>query len=186
MREKKEKQDDYSIEEMADDLATEITEEAEGLMQEPCGEENNTSSELEEAINCKLRLQADFENFKRRSKLDLESMAKYGAEKLVLDLLPVLDAFDRALKVNPTGDQVGYLEGFTMIRMQLLEALKKHRVEIIVSVGNLFDPNFHDAVMLQPVENMEEDGIIIQELQVGYILNGKVIRHAMVVVGKYN
>ncbi|MEI7884929.1 MAG: nucleotide exchange factor GrpE [Clostridia bacterium] len=186
MKEKEKKQAEFSVEEMAENLAEEISEEAQELVKESLAEDVDSAADLEEALNSKLRLQADFENFKRRSRLDMENMAKYGAEKLILDLLPVLDAFDRALKANVEGDQAGFLAGFTMIRAQFIEALKKHRIEIIESVGNPFDPNFHDAVMQQPVEDAEQDGVIIQELQIGYSLNGKVIRPAMVVVGKHN
>ena len=89
MKEKVKKQAEFSVEEMAENLAEEIAEEAQELVKESLAEDVDSAADLEEALNSKLRLQADFENFKRRSRLDMENMAKYGAEKLILDLLDV-------------------------------------------------------------------------------------------------
>ncbi|AMP20659.1 hypothetical protein AZF37_05220 [endosymbiont 'TC1' of Trimyema compressum] len=138
-------------------------------------------AELEEKL---LRVQAEFENFKRRSKTELEEMARFGAENMVLQILPVLDNFERALKIKPTKETVdNFYVGMDMIEKQLLEALNCQGLEKIEAVGQEFDPNFHDGVMNEPVVDDALANTVIDELQTGYLLNKKVVRPSMVKVG---
>ena len=147
-------------------------------------EENNNQLEkkLEEAENRLLRLQADFDNFRRRTRLDAEASEKYRAQSLISDLLPALDNFERALKVETEDEQTkSLLQGMEMVYKGLLDALKKEGVEPIESVGKEFDPHLHQAVMQAEDENYGPN-TVIDEFQKGYILKDRVIRPSMVKV----
>ena len=139
-------------------------------------------AKLEETENRYLRLQADFDNSRRRARLDLESSEKYRAQKLITDLLPAIDNFERALKMESDHEQVkSVLQGMEMVYRSILEALKNEGVEQIQAVGKEFDPNFHQAVMQVEVEGFESN-MVVEEFQKGYILKDRVIRPSMVKV----
>lgn len=129
------------------------------------------------------RIQAEYDNFKKRTQKEKQASQKYKAQELVSALLPVIDNFERALKTQVSDDAAGFVEGMEMVYRQLLEALKNEGVSEIESVGKEFDPNMHHAVMQAEDENYDSN-IIVEELQKGYILKDKVIRPAMVKVNK--
>lgn len=142
------------------------------------------TSKLEDADNRYLRLQADFDNFRRRTRLDSEAAEKYRAQKLVTELLPALDNFERALKIEADNEQTkSLLQGMDMVYRSLVEALKTEGVEVIEAVGNEFDPNFHHAVMQGEDESFGSN-IVTDEFQKGYILKDRVIRPSMVKVNQ--
>jgi molecular chaperone GrpE len=144
----------------------------------------NLTSKLEEADNRYLRLQADFDNFRRRTRLDIEAGEKYKAQKLVTELLPALDNFERALQIEADNEQTrSVLQGMEMVYRSLIEALKKEGVEAIEAVGKEFDPNFHQAVMQGEDENFGSN-IVSAEFQKGYMLKDRVIRPSMVQVNQ--
>jgi len=137
-------------------------------------------AELKEKSDRILRLQADFENFRRRTAKEKEELAAVITQNILGDLLPLLDNFERAMAVEQT-DGEAFQKGVEMIFTQLREVLDKHGLENIEADGQLFDPNIHQAVMR--VENPDvEDGTITQVLQKGYQAKGRVIRPAMVQV----
>lgn len=139
---------------------------------------------LEEADNRYLRLQADFDNFRRRTRLDLEAGQKYRAQKLITDLLPAIDNFERAMKVEADHEQTKtLLQGMDMVYRSLLDALKNEGVEPIEAVGKEFDPHQHQAVMQGEDENYGSN-IVTDEFQKGYLLKDRVIRPAMVKVNQ--
>lgn len=139
---------------------------------------------LEAAENRYLRLQADFDNFKRRTRLDQEAGEKYRAQKLVTDLLPVLDNFGRALEIEADNEQTkSVLQGMDMVYRSLIDALKKEGVEPIEAVGKEFDPHQHHAVM-QGDDAAYGSNIVIEEFQKGYLLKDRVIRPSMVKVNQ--
>ncbi len=141
-------------------------------------------AKLEEAENRYLRLQADFDNFRRRSRLDLEASAKYRAQNLVTDLLPAIDNFERAMQMDTDNEQAkSLLKGMDMVYQGLLAALKKEGVEPIEAVGQEFDPHRHQAVMQDNDENYGSN-IVVAELQKGYMLKDRVIRPSMVKVNQ--
>ena len=126
------------------------------------------------------RLQADFANFRRRNEKERQELSSLVVQGFVKDLLPVVDNFERALAVENAKDAALH-EGISMVYKQLMEMLKKNGLEHIKAVGEKFDPNFHQAVMrVQDAD--KEDGIIEEELQKGYMVQGKVIRPSMVKV----
>ncbi|MGX6442807.1 nucleotide exchange factor GrpE [Neobacillus sp. K501] len=141
-------------------------------------------NKLEEADNRYLRLQADFDNFRRRTRIDIEAGEKYRAQKLAVELLPAIDNFERALKIEADNEQTkSLLQGMEMVYRSLVDALKKEGVEAIEAVGKDFDPNFHQAVMQGEDENYGSN-IVTDEFQKGYMLKDRVIRPSMVKVNQ--
>ena len=135
---------------------------------------------LEEKDNRVKRLQADFENFRRRTSKEREELANVVTQDLLKSMLPILDNFDRAMAAEQK-DNESFQKGVEMIYTQLNETLKNAGLELIDTAGQKFDPNFHQAVMR--VEDPErEDDTVAQELQKGYIVKGRVIRPSMVQV----
>jgi molecular chaperone GrpE len=124
------------------------------------------------------RLKAEFENSRKRQERERTRILSMASEKLVQELLPVLDNLDRALEAG--GD---IREGVQATRDQLADVLGNEGLLPVASDGQPFDPNVHEAVMGQPSEEYEE-GTILQTYQRGYLLNGKPIRPAKVVVAK--
>ena len=128
-----------------------------------------------------MRLMAEFQNFKRRVAKEKSDIHAYANEKIVGDLLPVLDNFERALSTE-TEDE-GYAKGMQLIFEQLKTALGNAGLEEIKAMDEEFDPNVHNAVMTETIED-KEDGIITKVLQKGYRLKDKVVRPSMVAVNK--
>ncbi|WP_100398292.1 nucleotide exchange factor GrpE [Bacillus sp. FJAT-44742] len=139
-------------------------------------------NEVNEWKNKTLRVQADLDNFRRRVKEERETAAKYKAQSLVESLLPALDNFERALQIEPDGEEAkSLLQGMNMVYSQLKEALENEGVEVIQTEGQQFDPNLHQAVM-QVEEAGFETNEIVEELQKGYKLKDRIIRPSMVKV----
>lgn len=136
--------------------------------------------EDEDLNNKYLRLMADFQNFKRRTEKEKSDIYAYANEKIVGELLNVIDNFERALEHAPESDD-GFAEGMRMIFKQLQDVLEKSNVTEIKALGEDFDPNFHNAVMMED-SNEYESGKVTAVLQKGYLLNNKVVRPAMVKV----
>ena len=148
---------------------------------EVAGAEAQTAKEPEEeALNTKyMRLMADFQNFKRRTEKEKSDIYAFANEKIVKELLDVIDNFERALAAGNDGDK--FLEGMEMILKQLLSVLERAGVSEIKCLGEDFDPNFHNAVMTEDSTEYES-GKVTEVLQKGYILNSRVVRPAMVKV----
>lgn len=141
-------------------------------------EKEQIQAEMTERLK---RLQADFDNFRRRTRQEKEELAAIITEGIVAQLLPVMDNFERALAVAAGQDAAGMLTGVQMICKQLNGTFEKLGVSVIEAVGSVFDPQQHEAVM-RTADPEKEDGIVVEELQKGYILNGKIIRPSMVKV----
>ena len=128
-----------------------------------------------------IRLQADFENFRRRTNQEKEQLGVFVKSHVIEDLLPVLDNFERALSVPETPETKAFMDGFVMIQQSLMASLSKQGLAVIEAVGQPFDPNFHQAIMRVPAEDMEDD-TVCEVLQTGYTVEGRVVRPAMVKV----
>ena len=138
--------------------------------------------ELEEASNRSLRLQADYDNFRRRTREEKSQERKLRAQDLVQDLLPVLDNFKRALEIETTNEETQSLkQGLEMVYRQFFDAMKKEGVEEVDALNQPFDPTLHQAVMQETTEGVEPN-TVVAVFQSGYSLNGRVIRPAMVKV----
>ncbi|MZQ81929.1 nucleotide exchange factor GrpE [Paenibacillus sp. 5J-6] len=138
--------------------------------------------QAEENYQRLLRVQADFDNFRRRARAEKEDFAKYASLKLIEQLLPIVDNFDRALASSKeTKDFDALAKGLDMTYRGMDQLLTAEGLKPIEAVGQPFNPEFHQAVM-QVESDEHEEGIVVEELQKGYILKDKVIRPAMVKV----
>lgn len=131
-----------------------------------------------------LRTQADFDNFRRRSRIEKEEFAKYASSKLVEQLLPVLDNFERAVAASKDSrDFESLMKGIEMTQRQLGQVLEQEGLEAMNAAGAPFNPEYHQAVMQVESEEHEE-GVVVEELQKGYMFKDKILRPAMVKVSK--
>jgi len=136
-------------------------------------------AEKEELLQTMIRRQADFENFRKRTERDRQEEGRRGVERLIVDLIPVLDAFDRALQAHDDPAYEEYRKGITMIRKQLWDSIAKHGVQRIEAAGIMFDPYQHQAI--ERLESEEyPDGFIVAVFQDGYMFHGRVLRPAIV------
>lgn len=143
-----------------------------------CSEEGPSPEEVESERY--MRLMAEFQNFKRRSEKEKSEVYARANEKVVTDLLAVADNFERALQSGTEANE-GFVKGMEMIFKQLQDVMTKAGAEEINALGADFDPNFHNAVMMEDSEEYES-GKVSAVLQKGYTLNGRVIRPSMVKV----
>jgi len=135
-----------------------------------------------------LRAQAEMQNLRRRTERDVENAHKFALEKFSGDLLPVVDSLERALQSAADEDGLDdaakvAFEGVELTLKMLLDALKKHGVEQLDPTGEPFNPEFHEAMSMQPNPDMEPNSVMMV-LQKGYRLNSRLVRPAMVVVSK--
>jgi len=137
------------------------------------------AAEKQDLTNTLVRLQADFDNYRKRTEKEHDQARHRGVENLVEQLLPVLDGFDRALAAHDDPAYEDYRKGFELIRKQLWDLLAKQGVHRIESIGKEFDPNVHHAVEHVPT-NDYPDGAVIEEFQPGYTFYHRVLRPAMV------
>jgi len=141
-------------------------------------------SENAAAADMMLRLAAEMDNYKKRAIKERGSLTKYGAQGTVQELLPTLDNLQRAIEsASKSKDFDSFLEGVEMIFKQMCDALGRKGVSVIDAVGEIFDPNIHQAVVQITSEEYPEN-IVAEELQKGYMLHDRVIRPAMVAVSK--
>ena len=125
-------------------------------------------------------LQADLENYRKRTEREKEELAVRCNEKLVSELLCILDDLDRALESGKeTDDSSALLKGVTMIHQNLVRMLEREGLECIDAVGKVFDPNLHELVVKIPRSDCEE-GLVLEEARKGFVFKGRVIRPCMV------
>ena len=142
-----------------------------------------TINELNDKL---LREKAEAINYRKRKDDEVSRMLKYKDEDLVLEMLPIIDNFENAIKMDDTNleDEVSkFLEGFKMIYGNLLTVFEKYDIKPIDGINKPFDPAYHQAVMTEKVEG-KDSGIVIDVLRKGYILKDKVLRPAMVKVSE--
>jgi molecular chaperone GrpE len=162
--------------------------EATGSTDEPSAENplaaevSRLQQQLQDSQERNLRAQADFDNFRRRSRQEKEEFAKYASAKLIEQLLPVVDNFERAIASSRgTKDFDSFFKGVEMISRQLEQVLEQEGLKAMETVGQPFNPEFHQAIM--QVESADhEEGTVVEELVKGYVLKDKVLRPAMVKV----
>lgn len=144
-----------------------------------------TKAALEEMENKYLRVQAEIANIQKRNAKERADAAKFRAQSLAIELLPVVDNLERALAIEVTDEQGKSLKkGIEMVKETFSAALKNEGIEIIDPLNEPFDPNFHQAVQTVPVEEGQASEIVVQVLQKGYDLKGRVLRPAMVIVAQ--
>jgi molecular chaperone GrpE len=151
----------------------------EGELQALHEERDKLAAEKAEVYDRLLRKQAEFDNFRKRTERDRSEFLQFAGMELARELLPVIDDFERALKVQ-TADQ-NYAKGIELIYQRLADILKKMGVEPIEAAGRKFDPNLHEAVVRVPTADLGDE-TVLEELQRGYNFKGKLLRPSMVKV----
>jgi molecular chaperone GrpE len=137
-------------------------------------------AELKESQNKYLYLYAEFENYKKRAIRERSDLLKFGTENILRELLQVSDNLERALIHADNSNAL--VDGLKMVEKQFKDTLYRFGVELIKSIGTRFDPNLHEAVAQQPVEDAAQEGLVLSEHQKGFLLHGRLLRPARVVV----
>ena len=201
--EKKEEMSEEAAQEAAEALAGEAetdADDAESAGAEGADESAEPEASSEEAESERyMRLMAEFQNFKKRAAKEKSDIHAFANERIINDLLPVLDNFERALGGSADGAEpdggskpeaaemseefANYVKGMELIFLQLKAALEKAGLKEINALGEDFDPAYHNAVMTDQSDEYE-DGKISKVMQKGYTLNGRVVRPSMVAVNK--
>ena len=162
-----------------------ISIEEEARVEESAEPENDQEAEIAELKDKYLRLQAEFQNFKRRNTKERLELMSNAAKDTLMALLPILDDFDRAKKNAEDDDNIEPLsEGVMLVYNKLHTTLKQKGLLAMETNGEVFDPEFHEAITKIPAPSEDMKGKIIDTIEKGYLLNDKIIRHAKVVVGE--
>ena len=174
---------------LEEEVNTEISEEetaetAEAAQEEAALDAEKLAAELADLNQRFLRVAADFDNYKRRTVQEKEDLVKYSNAKIMGELLPVLDAFQLALK-NPGESQEAQnvIKGVEMLYRQIMQVLEQAGMSKIEAVGQPFDPKLHEAIMQVDDDSVPED-TVVEELRAGYVLNERVIRPSMAKVSR--
>jgi molecular chaperone GrpE len=188
MKEEKQQDINTATEEIDTDTIAEVNEEesTSSLEQEPIviTEIDRLQALVDETQQRVLRTQADFDNYRKRTQKEKESFAKYASINLITELLPIVDNFERAFSVVVVDDQVdSFSKGMDMVFRQLQSILQNEGLVPIESVGQPFNPEFHQAIM-QVESDLYPNGTVVEEVQKGYMLKDRVLRPAMVKVSE--
>jgi len=141
-------------------------------------ETENTLNEYKEHLQ---RLQAEFDNYRKRVEKEKEELCKIAGHEIIYKLLGILDSFEFALQSKDKNQD--FVKGIELIYSQLYSMLEKDGLKKIESLNKKFDADYHEVLLIEEHNDMEED-IVIEELQKGYMLNEKVLRHAKVKISK--
>lgn len=174
----KEEKEDLKDENLEEDL----NEETEKVVDVDNEELDNALKEKEEITSRLQSLQAEFINYRKRVEKEKVSLVSYGVESLVLEILPVIDNFERAMDAEEDKED-SFFKGVEMIYAELIGVLKKNNIEEIDALNKAFDPEYHHAVGVEDSEECDKD-TVIRILQKGYIMQDRIIRPSMVIVSQ--
>jgi molecular chaperone GrpE len=164
---------------------TETTPEEGAVSDKLVAEEKSAEEKLAEMQDKYLRLSAEFDNYRKRTLREKMELSKYASEDLLLNILSVMDDFERALShMDSTTDCIAMKEGIDLIYGKFTEFLKQNGVKEIESLNCAFNIDLHDAVAKVTVQEEDKKGKIVEVIQKGYYLRDKIIRHSKVVVGE--
>ena len=138
--------------------------------------------EIEDLNNKNIRLLAEFDNFKKRNLEERRKILQYDGESLIVGVLPVLDDLDRTLSIKELKKLKNVYSGIKMIKDKINKVLDEKGIKSYESVGEEFDTNFHEALMMK--KSKKKSGLILEEFEKGYLYHDKVIRHAKVIVSE--
>jgi molecular chaperone GrpE len=142
-------------------------------------------ADLQEANDKFLRLYAEFDNYKRRTTKERAELLQTAGKEVILSFLPVIDDFERAMKVNADKQNLeSFAEGVTLIHQKFANTLQNKGLKPLESIGKEFNVDLHEAITKIPAPNEDLKGKIIDETEKGYTLNGHVVRFAKVIVGE--
>ena len=152
-------------------------------IQELIEKNQKLSDDLDKKNDEKLRVIADFENFKKRKNNEISNLLKYSGQELVKNLIPVFDDLDRILvESNKSKDVKKIIQGMELVNNKLYNILNNLNIVKFDSLGEVFDPDYHDAMMTKKAK--EKKNIIVEEFEQGYKYHDKVIKHAKVIVSE--
>lgn len=167
-----------------EDQITQETQETESVDDPKQDEKELLQKQINELNDKYLRLTAEYQNYRKRVEKEKSDIFKFGTEKLFIDLLLVMDNFERAFNAtNVENADQKIMDGMLMIKKSLEEFFNKHGVSKIEALGQPFDPTMHHAVLSEEVEDADSEHVV-EVFQDGYIMNEKVIRASMVKVSK--
>ncbi|MDH6356043.1 molecular chaperone GrpE [Dysgonomonas sp. PH5-45] len=147
--------------------------------------EDDWQAKYADMNNSYLRLHAEFDNYRKRTIKEKADLIKTGGEKILIDLLPVIDDFERAIEnMDKTNDTEAIKEGVVLIYNKFISFLEKHGVKEIETVGQPFDVDKHEALTSVPAQSEDQKDKVIDCVQKGYTLQDKVIRYPKVIVAK--
>ncbi len=129
-----------------------------------------------------IRLLAEFDNYKKRKINEIEKLVKYEGFDFFKSVLPILDDLDRTLNLKDVKNRKSIFEGFNMIKSKILNLLELKKIVTYDSIGDIFNPEFHEAIMMKKTK--KDSNLIIEEYEKGYMYKDKVLRHAKVVVSE--
>jgi len=154
-------------------------------MQTPeSGEQQELQQKYDELNDSYLRLFADFDNYRKRTLKEKADIIKSGGEKVLKDIIPLIDDFERAIvALHQSDDREAILEGIDLIYNKFMNFLQQHGIKEIEAIGLPFDPEKFEAVGTIPAPEESQEGVVIDLVQKGYTLNDKVIRFPKVIVG---
>lgn len=158
----------------------------EGMLEELTSQLQFAEEDAKNHYDKMLRTMAELENYKKRTEREKQEVIRYSNESLITDLLPILDDLDRVLDHVPEGaskELVDFVSGVDLVKKHFLTLLDKNRLKEVETKGKKFDPEIHEAVAHVPSDDVEEDHVV-ETHRKGYILNGRLIRPAMVTVSK--
>ncbi|MDO5666164.1 MAG: nucleotide exchange factor GrpE [Bacteroidia bacterium] len=176
-----------------DDMNLELTEEnideLKSKVEDNLAEEIDPVQELQEKYNelnnSYLRLHAEFDNFRKRTMKEKADIIKSGGERVLTDMLPFADDFERALQaLHEAEDKAAMVEGMDLIYSKFVNFLNQHGVKEVETVGQPFDADRFEAITTVPVQDKSQKGLVIDCVQKGYQLNDKIIRYPKVIVGE--
>lgn len=166
-------------------LNTETSDEVQAEIITPEQEIERLNSELENEKKEYMFLMAEFENFRKRTLKEKAELIKNGGEKVLKGLLPILDDFERGIKAgSQMSGEDAVLEGMELIYNKLKQYLEQNGVKEMDPSDDVFDTEKHEAISVVPVPDNNKKGKILDTVLKGYTINGKVLRHAKVVVGQ--
>lgn len=158
------------------------------LSEEPLAEMSETEElqqKYDELNDSYLRLHAEFDNFRKRTMKEKADIIKSGGERVLSDMLPLADDFDRAMQaLHESEDKEAMLEGMDLIYSKFIAFLNQHGVKEMEAIGEPFDADRFEAVTTVPVQDEAQKGKIIDCIQKGYEMNDKIIRYPKVIVGE--
>lgn len=155
------------------------------LLEQLKSEKESAQLEAKESYDKLLRISAEFDNYKKRSAREMDEFRKFANESLLIKLLPVVDNLERAINLikEKESSKNGMVEGIELTLKEIINVLDSFNVKSFKSLNKTFDPNFHQAIMQEETEDVQEN-IVIKEFQKGYMIKNRLIRPAMVVVSK--
>ena len=176
---------DLSVTDLSAESLSDVSEEGSISSDKVVPEVKTGEEKLAEMQDKYIRLSAEFDNYRKRTLREKMDLSKYAGEKLLLDIIPLMDDFERALKhLDITTDCVALKDGIEIIYGKFSDFLKQNGIKEIESLNSSFNVDLHDAVAKVPVEEADKKGKVVDVLLKGYYLQDKVLRHSKVVVGE--